>query len=217
LHEIGLKVWEDFEKINALEAENSRLVSRVSELEKRLAFYDKDQRRNNIVVFGVATDTDLNEAIDDVIHNKLSLEKCPREKLIERAYRFGRDAPQRPILIRFNNESDKKRVMNSAPKLRGTKITISDDLTSDERRNRRKIVDAHKAARAENIESKVMRNGLLVNGQILPPSELETSDWMEMHLVKKNSAPEIKVTETSPSANPKQTTPKAPTKKKHQR
>jgi hypothetical protein len=51
--------------------------------------------------------------------------------------------------------------MKMAPNLRGSKITISDDLTTEERETRRKIVDAHKAARAENIESKV----LLVNGE----------------------------------------------------
>lgn len=41
--------------------------------------------------------------------------------------------------------------MNIAPNLRGSKITISDDLTTEERQTRRKIVDALKAVRAENI------------------------------------------------------------------
>jgi hypothetical protein len=76
--------------------------------------------------------------------------------------------------------------MKQAPTLRGTKISISDDLTTEERQDRRKIVEAHKVARAENIETKVLRQGLLENGEILPPFELEKSDWLEKFLQKIN-------------------------------
>jgi len=39
-----------------------------------------------------------------------------------------------------------------------------------------KIVDAHKAARAENIESKVLRQGLLVECEMVPLNELKKID-----------------------------------------
>jgi hypothetical protein len=99
-------------------------------------------------VFGVSTGTDLKKAIDDAILKKLSSKKPPKqEDVIERAYRFGRDAPQRPILIRFKNESDKVRALKLAPTQRGSKITISENFTTEERQARRKIVDAHKVRR----------------------------------------------------------------------
>jgi hypothetical protein len=44
--------------------------------------------------------------------------------------------------------------MKQALTLRGTKISISDDLTTEERQDRRKIVEAHKVARAENLRLK---------------------------------------------------------------
>jgi hypothetical protein len=115
------------------------------------------------------------------------LKKYQQEEIIERTYRFGRDSPQRPILIRFKNQSDKERTLKLASKLKGTKITISDDLTTEERQKRRKIVDAHKAARDENIESKVLRQGLLVNGEILLPAELNKSDWLEKLLQRQDN------------------------------
>jgi hypothetical protein len=119
----------------------------------------------------VSTGTDLKEAIGDVILKKLSSKKPSKQEdiiFIDRAHRFGRDSPQRPILIRFRNESNKVRVLKLAPSQRGSKITISEDLTTEERQTRRKIVDAHKAARAENIESKVLRQGLLIEAEIVP-------------------------------------------------
>jgi hypothetical protein len=175
------------------------LASRVCELENRVSSLEKKQRRKNVIVFGVSTGIDLKEAIDDVILKKLSSKKPPKqEDIIEKAYRFGRDAPQRPILIRFKNESDKVRALKLAPTRRGSKITISDDLTTEERQARRKIVDAHKAARAENIESKVLRQGLLVEGEIVPLNELEKSDWLDKLLHVKDKSTLAKTYENSP-------------------
>jgi hypothetical protein len=59
-------------------------------------------------------------------------------------------------------------------------------------------VDAHKAARAENIESKVMRQGLLVEGEIVPLNELEKSDWLEKLLHKNDNSTLAKSFENSP-------------------
>lgn len=172
-------------KMNDLETEKiekSKLASRVPELEKRIACLEREQRRKNIVVFGVPTEDDLNKAVDDVILKKLKLEKHPSQEMIERAYRIGRKAPQRPILIRFNTVRDKERAMSLAPQFKGTRISISDDLTMEERQSRFKIVDAQKAARAKNVESKVLPHGLLVNGEILSPAELDRSDWLQRFL-----------------------------------
>jgi hypothetical protein len=210
------KIWDDAAKIDALQTENTQLVSLVSELSKRVACLEKVQRKKNIVVFGVPTSTDLNNAVDDVILKKLSLKKQPGQAIIEQAYRFGKVTPHRPILIRFKNQNDKEQAIKLASNLRGTKITISDDLTTEERQSRRKIVNAHKAARAENIESKVMRQGLLVNGEIVPPSELEKSDWLELFMQNKDNEPLAMANESSPLASStllRKDSPKAPRKK----
>jgi hypothetical protein len=108
-------------------------------------------------MFGVPTETDLHKIVDDVILKKLLSKERPKEDIIEHAYRFGQDSPQRPILIRFKNQRDKERTMELVSNLQGTKIYISDDLTPEERQNRRKIQVTHKAAGVENIESKVLR------------------------------------------------------------
>lgn len=167
------------------------------------------------------TEIDLNRVVDDVILKKLPVRKQPQqEEIIERAYRFGRDAPQRPILVRFKNECDKEQAMKLATNLKGTKITISDDLTTEERLSRRKIVDAHKAARAENIETKVLRQGLLVNGEIVPLSELESSDWLKRFLHKKDNVPQAMANESSPPVTPtlpRKDCPNAPFKKPKKR
>jgi hypothetical protein len=108
----------------------------------------EQRRRNNVIMFGVPTETDLDEIVENVILKKLPSKERPKEEIIEKAYRFGRDSPQRPILIRFKNLSDKERTMELVSNLKGNKIYISDDLTIEERR---KTVGAHKAACIENI------------------------------------------------------------------
>jgi len=110
-------------------------------------------------MFGVPTETDLDEIVENVVLKKLPSKERPKEEIIEKAYRFGRDSPQRPILIRFKNLSDKERTMELASNLKGKKIYISDDLTIEEQQNRRKTVNAHKAAVVKNIESKMLRQG----------------------------------------------------------
>jgi predicted RNA-binding protein YlxR (DUF448 family) len=119
----------------------------------------KEQRRRNVVMFGVPAETDLDEIVENVVLKKLPSKERPKEEIIEKAYRFGRDSPQRPILIRFKNLSDKERTMELASNLKGKKIYISDDLTIEEQQNRRKTVNAHKAAVVKNIESKMLRQG----------------------------------------------------------
>jgi hypothetical protein len=185
-----------------LASKNFDLRERLFEMEKRVSYLEKEQRRKNIVVFGVPTEKDLENVVDDVVLKQLSSKKRSKEEIIERAYRFGRETPQRPILIRFKNESDKARAMKMAPNLRGSKITISNDLTTEERETRRKIVDAHKAARAENIESKVLRQGLLVNGELMPVTELCKSDWLEKFMQKVDDIPLAIANECSPPVTP---------------
>jgi hypothetical protein len=76
-------------------------------------------------------------------------------------------------------------------------------------------VNAHKVARAENIESKVMRQGLLVNGEIVPPNELDKSDWLELFMHNKDNVPLAMTNESSPPASStlqRKDSPKAPRK-----
>ncbi|MGL5471307.1 MAG: hypothetical protein ACRDCT_24575 [Shewanella sp.] len=176
----------------------------IERLENRIANLEKEQRRKNIVVFGVPTENNLNNVVNDVVLSKLPLKRrLKKDEIIEKSYRFGKDSPQRPILIKFKTERDKKHVMKQAHTLRGTSVCISDDLTTEERQARRKIVNAHKAARAENIESKIMRKGLLVNDEIVLSAELSNSNWLRNCVLKTdNGVPLAIANECSPPATP---------------
>jgi hypothetical protein len=61
-----------------------------------------------------------------------------------------------------------------------------------------------------------MRHGLLVNGEILPPSELEKSDWQELFMHTKDNVPLAMTKDCSPPASStllRKDCPKAPRKK----
>jgi hypothetical protein len=70
--------------------------------------------------------------------------------------------------------------MSNVSKLKGTKISINDDLTPEEQSVRKTIVAALKFARGKGVENcKVRRTGLLVNGHLVPVSELCNENWVE--------------------------------------
>jgi hypothetical protein len=58
------QIVENSNKIDDMQTENSKLAARIACLEK-------EQRRKNIVIFGVPTEADLKTVVDDVILKKL--------------------------------------------------------------------------------------------------------------------------------------------------
>ena len=92
-------------------------------------------RKNNVRVFGV-NDTNAKEdasiseqVVSQIIRDKLKINLAPWE--IEVAHRLGHFTPgkSRPIIVRFQTRKAKNKVMASRRNLKGSRISISDDLT----------------------------------------------------------------------------------------
>jgi hypothetical protein len=69
--------------------------SKINKLEERVACLEKEQRRKNIVLFGVPTDAYLNAVVDNVILKKLSRQKQPLKKISLSVY-IGSDKKTPP-------------------------------------------------------------------------------------------------------------------------
>jgi hypothetical protein len=156
-------------EVKVLREENSLLHRRISQLERYT-------RRKNVVIFGVPDDVPAEGALATLATGKLSLERVPP---IAAAYRIGKGAERRPILVKLCSQQDKELIMSNVGKLRGTKISINDDLTPEEQAVRRTIVAASKAAKERGIFCKVRRTGLLVNDRLVPSHELCSDAWMD--------------------------------------
>jgi hypothetical protein len=158
-------------EVNELRKENVNLHHRVSQLERH-------SRRKNVVIFGVPNEVNVSsDTLPTFVQDKLGLGRAP---LVASAHRIGKHGDKRPVLAKFCTEQDKALVMSNVSNLKGTKISINDDLTPEEQAVRRTIVEALKLAKSKGIENcKVRRTGLLINGHLVPAGELCDSSWVE--------------------------------------
>jgi hypothetical protein len=144
--------------------------------QQRLNQLERHVRRNNVVIFGISADTAVPDAVQTVFGDGLGLDQVPE---YETAYRLGKNTAKPPILVRLRGQKDKENIMSKVSNLKGTKISVTDDLTPEEQATRRTLVAAAKLATAKNIPCRVRRTGLLVNNQLLRPAELCNPDWVK--------------------------------------
>jgi hypothetical protein len=167
---------ERFEKceklVKELQADKVSMQQRLTQLERYV-------RRKNVIIFGVPETVSDTQAVETVMKDKLGLRQVPE---YEAAFRLGKQAEKRPILVRLCHQWDKDEIMSNVSKLKGTRVVVSDDLTPEEQALRRTTVAAAKAAQARNIPCKVRRTGLLINNQIVPPAMLCDPDWLEKYV-----------------------------------
>ncbi|XP_059471465.1 uncharacterized protein LOC132194305 isoform X1 [Neocloeon triangulifer] len=183
MDDLVAKVEAGAEKVKHLESENAKLSVRVTQLENRLASHEADLRRKNLVVFGVPTATNLQSAVGDLLFNKLKLPHRPQDELLEATFRIGKeDAAKRPVILKFKTDQVKFSVMKNVANLKGTGIVVSDDLTPEERKVRRKLVEAHKTARKLGVQSKLRRRGLELNGHEISAAEVAKDGWLRKYV-----------------------------------
>jgi len=161
-------------------AENTKclqdLKSENCDMQRRLNQLERHVRRNNVIIFGVPADVSIENALGKICQENLELQQVPA---YESAFRFGKQTEKPPILVKFREQSDKEAIMSRVSKLKGSKLSVSDDLTPEDQAARRTIIAAAKVANVKNIPCRVRRTGLLVGNQLLLPAELCNPDWVK--------------------------------------
>lgn len=130
------------EEVRGLREEISSLTTRVSNLERDLADRTDDleqyQRRNNLRVFGVeeTNGEDTNNLIKKLCQDQLGISLSG--SALCRTHRVGRQPKptadgrrqHRPIIVRFVSYQDRRQVFAAKKKLKGSGVTIREDLTA---------------------------------------------------------------------------------------
>ena len=166
-------------KMAELETENSKLKANIGTMHEEIVemrqltmqcqseLNDLQQytRKSNVRVFGVNEEFGENckTKVNDILKTKLHLKLG--DDVIEVAHRAGlqRDNKARGILVRFHRRDTKYTVMKARKQLRGTGISISEDLTTA---NLRLLKDTKGHPRIEDVwgwNAKVFAKG--VNGK----------------------------------------------------
>lgn len=140
----------DVEQLKAAASENSALTTQISrsqdDLENRL-------RRNNLLFFGLADKPSETWHESELAVLKLvseSLQVPLESSLIDRAHRIGKfqNGKQRPIIVCFNQFKVKEAILYSAPKLKGQKVSISEDYSQKIVYARKRLIEYAKNTNA---------------------------------------------------------------------
>jgi len=130
-----------YDTIKQLQADVSSLQERIKEIDERLVErtdeLEQYQRRNNLRLFGVkeSVSEDTDKLVISICRDKLGV-VLPAEA-ISRSHRVGRrqDAAAdggkrpRPIIVSFTTYRTRRMVFQDKKKLKGTGVTIREDLT----------------------------------------------------------------------------------------
>ncbi|CAG9759995.1 unnamed protein product [Ceutorhynchus assimilis] len=109
---------------------------------------------------------------------------------------FGKS---RHILVKLTSFLKSREILTNCKKLKGTGVSISEDLSKEEREEN-KILRKHlKEAKEQKLNAYIKNNQLVVNGQAYTAEELQKEEETEIqNLNKPNSAP------PTPNARPRQ-------------
>lgn len=164
------------ETVNTLKNENSELKRNIEHLEKQ-------QRKNNIVIFGLPHNKHFGETLanwlvtqlHELLHVKISVAD------IDNVHYLGKsNHNKRPLLVRFTRYLTKEYVLKNVSKLKGKKVSISHDRTLAEREVHRALVTNLKEARSKGLVAFIKRDKLhigedvytfkdIINGKLFMP------------------------------------------------
>jgi hypothetical protein len=140
--DLDVKVDKMGDEIKALHKENEILKSKLHKQEQKVISVSSQQndleqydRRWNVRVYGVKekgdeTAQDCARAVCGIFNDQIGVSVSDDE--LEAVHRTGPKPPKgvRPIIVRFRSRKQRDSVLADRKKLKGTKVSIDEDLTS---------------------------------------------------------------------------------------
>ncbi|CAN7941741.1 unnamed protein product [Ixodes hexagonus] len=149
--------------IESLKSQVVTLLDKVDDLENR-------SRRNNLIVYGIneednETLSSIRKAvIEDLFKSKMGVNVAS----VERIHRLGRKAANksRPVIIKFFDYNEKMLLMKNAPKLKGTKISVSEDYSRRVQEIRKQLWQTVKDNRTQDDKVFLRYDKLILNNDV---------------------------------------------------
>jgi hypothetical protein len=177
---VKLELAKANDKITSLEARNVELTNKIDDLENK-------HKKNNIITFGLLETEGGNGAIDDfLMFANSKLDVTLDKSCISHAYRIGKNYGKRPLLVSFLYYESKANIMKNVAKLKGSRISIADDLSPNSRAIRKNLLIKAKEARSEGLDVKVRNNCIIIDTVTLTYNSLQKPDWLKLFINKRN-------------------------------
>lgn len=160
---------------SALESKCREFEEKYNNLKDKYEKLEKVQRGHNIVIFGLPKSTEnLPSYVVRVIKEYTELDITVDD--IDNVYRIGKETNTKPIIVKFLSYLKKQEVIRRSKKFKGSKISISDDLTVEEREDMKVLRKHLQKARSENHNAFIRNMKLIVNGRSYTVQDLSDED-----------------------------------------
>lgn len=147
-------------EVEGLRLELKEKDAQINELSEKLDEREQYSRRNNLRIFGVQEEN--NESTDDIvmgIAQKLGVPLADFE--IDRSHRVGKPVAggkHRPIIVKFIGYGPRRKMFSAKKLLKGSKITIREDLTSQRMGLLNKSIEAYSLKNVWTQDGVIMIN-----------------------------------------------------------
>lgn len=148
------------DRMTGMEATLLKIGQQIDDMENR-------SRRSNLIIYGILeTENETTECLETEVINKLI-----RDKLkvtisgIERIHRLGKKSEDktRPVIFKLLDFRDKIKILKNCPKLKGTKISVSEDFSIRVRNIRKQLWDSCKVNRDNREKVSLVYDKIKVN------------------------------------------------------
>lgn len=144
------------------ESEKLILESRIEKLENRLEEQERERKKCNIIIKGIA---------GKEIHSQQEIQEWLKTKLevdteVRRVTNLGKPGNRDMVLVELGNYQKKQDIMKNKSRLRGTEIYIENDLTLEERKIAASIRRLAKEERKKGNQVKIGYKRVYVNKKL---------------------------------------------------
>lgn len=191
INTVSSELKEEIKSIkNSINQKIENLERKLQKIEEKIVSIERANRKNNIVIFGLKTNQEnlLRTTLSQL--NRIFGTNI-QEKDINNLYIIGK---KDTVIVEFISYIQKKNIFRQLFKLKGTGITISDDLRPEDRKLNKNLVKHLKEARAKNQKAYIKNFKLFVNGtpytieELENPTDVDTCIEHEPTIPQKNNS-----------------------------
>ena len=147
-----------------LELENKELKTEVSVLKSEVYRLSSIGREKNLILFNIQDDDTMNTNLVENI--KKILQECNiiiPENGIAKAERIGNKEDKRPICLTLTDAKHKKTLYDKTSELKKKRISISNDLSEWQRKERSKLIKTQNLLKVYGIDCKIKGVNLMID------------------------------------------------------
>lgn len=156
-------------KLDSIAEHNGTLEEKIAGNENSIRELRSDLskigREKNLIIYNIEDKAEYNTDVTQTVRRIFEQVKLDiPDVALDDAFRLGKVKGSRPILVKFISARWVHLVFEKVEELKQFKITISNDLTREERDEKRKLLQLRYNLRKAGHKADIKRNQLLLNG-----------------------------------------------------